>query len=176
MFDSFYEFINIGKTQSDPFVKDNGLLNRLHYKFKTETNTYIIDVLCYKNSLYIIEFFLRKDKNNRKYSRYGKLTNEKKATQIVRTCFEVMLLILKTDMKASFAFIGSPTYQSNKQVELMDSTKRFKIYRYVSINLLGAQSFEQFGDENTSCYLIANNRIDKLLIKKQASNILKSLF
>lgn len=176
MFDRFYSFVNIGKTPFNPYVDEPGFECTLHYKFRTEHTTYLVEIRRYVNSLYIVEFYLRTDKNNKKYSKYGKLTDEGRAPQIVRTCFNIMLKILKSDQKANFAFIGSPTFHNDEQVESIETTRRFKIYRYVSINLLGEASFEQFGDTKTSCYLIANNLVDKLQIKKQASNILKSLF
>lgn len=136
----------------------------------------MVDVFCYRNSLYVIEFFLREDKNNKKHVKYGKRTYDYRFSKIVRTCFEIMMLILQNDPSASFAFVGSPSFEGDKQIEPIDTTKRFAIYRFASINFLGKESFEQFGDRHTSCYLIASNKVDKLLIKKAANRILKSLF
>ena len=159
MFDSSYDFINIGKTPGAPFIKqdyDNYTYIR-RYKFKTERETYIVEIKCFKPSLYLVEFFLRKDKNNKKRSKYGKLTRNGKASKIISTCFRIMIEHLKKDEFASFAFIGSPTVNDNVE-EPITLTQRFRIYRYASINLLGSISFEQAADEGTSCYLILNNK------------------
>lgn len=176
MFDQFYKFTSLGRTTTMPTIGES-LKYTLHFKFATENNSrYFIYVQCYTDSLYIIEFFLRSDLKSKADSKYGKLTNKGNAAKIITTCFRVMIQLLQIDENASFAFMGSPTTKDDQICESLNNTKRFRIYRFVSINLLGEQSFDQFGDEKTSCYLVANKRKDTEFIKYKASEILKSLF
>jgi len=176
MFDAPYKFYKTGETKRNPFTLSVNLVKTLHYRFDTEKNEYHVDIKCYEHSLYLIEFFLRKDLKSKKEEKYGKLTNERKASGIVRTCFDIMLELLSKDKSASFAFIGSPTYKERQQTESAARTKRFILYRYATINLLGNESFEVFEDEYTSCFLAANKLCDLDLIKQEANAILKSQF
>lgn len=176
MFDAPYKSYKIGETQNSLFILSSNLLKTLHYRFNTEKNEYHVDIKCYKHELYVIEFFLRKDLKSKREEKYGKLTNEKKSSRIVRTCFNIMLELLAKDRLASFAFVGSPTYKENVRTESTIRTKRFILYRYVTINLLGNESFEVFEDEDTSCFLAANKLSDLDLIKQEANIILNSQF
>ncbi|WP_156522714.1 hypothetical protein [Arachidicoccus ginsenosidimutans] len=99
-----------------------------------------------------------------------------KASRIIRTCFDIMMTILSDDKKASFAFIGSPVFINHLQMESIENTKRFSIYRYVAINLIGRKSFELFEDEQTSCFLIANKLSDIDIVRQEANMVLQSMF
>lgn len=178
MFDSYYAIKCIGVTPVSAFDPNGyGLLKILHYKFSTyQAKDYLIYVYCYPQNLYVIEFFLREDKNSKQESKYGRVINNGNAWKVIRTCFEIIFELYRVCNDASFAFIGSPKTMDNELVESVQVTQRFKIYRYISINLLGEHSFEQYGDEQTSCYLIANNHKDKGAIRQLASSVLNSLF
>lgn len=176
MFDSFYPCISLGNHPRNPFVDDADFIKTDIYRFDTEKRKFLVEVACYDNSIYIVEYYDRVDKNSKAFNRYGKLLGDENASKIIRTCFQLMLQYLDNDPLASFAFMGSPTFIEGQQVELFQATKRFRIYRFVAINLLGEDSFEQFEDENSSCYLIANNLSNKVFVRQRAGEILKSSF
>jgi len=176
MFDSFYPCISLGCNYRNPFKDAADLLRTDIYRFDTENREFLVEVACYENSIYIVEYYERADKDNKSFERYGKLLGDVNAPRIIRTCFELMLDYLVENASASFAFMGAPTYVGGEQVEAFETTKRFKIYRYVAINLLGTESFEQFEDETSSCYLIANNLTNKEAVRQRAGEILKSSF
>lgn len=174
MFNKSYRWSKIGDESNSLFTgKETQYKFFYTYKFKAEHTEYLVKIYAYGKNLFVIEFFLRKDKDSKKENKFGKLTHQHKASSIIFTCFDIMLSIMKENNLASFAFVGSSTVKDEILLE-KECTKRFRIYRYASINLLGDKSFEQFGDEKTNCYLIANKLANTDEIRVLANVILKS--
>lgn len=176
MFNSHYRFVKLGTTPNQLRLEGGNLLCTYRYKFKTSDGIYyIVEVTQYESSLYMIEFYLREDKDNKTSYKYGRLTNQGNAFKIISTCFEIMSLHLQQDELASFAFIGSPGIANNIE-EPMSCTQRFRIYRYAAINWFKEEEFEQTEDADRSAYLILNNKVDKQVLKLKANEILSALF
>lgn len=174
MFNKSYKWSKIGYERNGLFTgKDTEYKIFYTYKFKVENIEYLSKIYAYGKNLFVVEFFLRKDKDSKKENKFGKLTHQHKASSIIFTCFDIMLSIMKENNLASFAFVGSSTVKDEILLE-KECTKRFRIYRYASINLLGDKSFEQFGDEKTNCYLIANKFVNVDEVRILANEILKS--
>jgi predicted HAD superfamily hydrolase len=69
-------------------------------------------------------FIFQKKKNNPK--RFSVLTDEYKASRVVRTIINIMLFIHKNNPIASFAWIGVATSMKNKK-EGKSFTQRYRI-------------------------------------------------
>lgn len=172
MFDSGYPCVNLGKDHNNPFIDPPDFLYTCRHRFVTERkDVYLVEVKCFQPSIYIVEFYLRKDRFSRKREKYGKITNRGNAFKVISTCFKVMASVFQQDRLASFAFIGAASTTPFMEENEME-TQRFRIYRYASLNLFDEILFEQLQNAEKSGYLILNNKADKPVVKAKVEVIL----
>lgn len=157
MFDSFYEFKGIGNSTS--LIKPHLKLKTCKYRFSTPLHTYILEVECYINSFYVIQFYNRKLKNDPR--KYQIQTNEFQAKSIVGTCIQVIKLFSFKDPKSSFGFIGSNSYNPDTlHEEPKNNTKRWRVYKHAVENEYGPETFKHAYDKSTSSYILLRKRQD----------------
>lgn len=171
MFDSFYELRGLGHTSN--LIKAHLKIKTCKYRFDTPLHAYILEVECYINNFYVIQFYKRKLKNHPK--KYQIQTNEHKAMQIVGTCIRVIKMFSDIDPKSSFGFIGSNTYDPISGVEEPKvNTKRWKIYKHAVENEYGPDTFKHAYDRFNSSYILLRRRPD-ILPEKLLDRIIESM-
>lgn len=154
MFDSWYKFSKVGvdKTHNKKYLKEV-----ITYSFKSDRNYYLVEVEAYTNHIYIVKFYLKKDKQNP--LKYHLLTNENKGSRIISTCIRIMFHIYQKNRLASFGFIGANTISKESGFEEPKQlTKRFRIYKMTMHALFGAETFTHYADNKHSAYLMVNNK------------------
>lgn len=157
MFDSFYELSGLGNTSSP--IKPNLRTKICKYRFCTPEINYILEVECYKFNFYVIQYYNRKYKNHPR--KYQILTNEHKARPIIGTCMKVIQMFSEMDPLASFGFIGANSYDPiTGKEEKIDSTKRWKIYKYAVENEYGPETFKHAINKLNSSYILLRRRND----------------
>lgn len=155
MFDSPYPIKEVGQTKA---IDKRYFIKQYIYHFRSKNSTwYLIEVEQYSGDIFILKFYLKKDKKNK--FKFNLLSNEHSCSRIIATCMDVLFLIYKNKPKASFGFIGSQIY--NPVLKVMDeekiNTKRFKVYKSALENKIGKQKFTHFIDETNSTYLLVSN-------------------
>lgn len=154
MFDSWYKYSKVGvdKTHHKKY-----LLEVVTYSFKSPNNYYLVEIEVYIHNIYIVKFYLKKDKQNP--LKYHLLTNENRGSRVISTCIRIMFDIFSQNKLASFGFIGANTIQKESGFEEpKQSTKRFKIYKMTMQALFGAETFTHYADNKHSAYLMVNNK------------------
>jgi len=99
VFDSHYPFHKVGvnKAHNQGYLKEI-----ITYSFKTNRNYYLVEVEVYALDIYVIKYFLKKDKRNP--VKYNILTYENRCSKIISTCIRIMLQIHDKNPLASFGF------------------------------------------------------------------------
>lgn len=105
--------------------------------------------------MHVPKFYPSSQKNNQ--HRFELLTDEYKASRIIRTVIDIMLFIYEKKPKASFAWIGVATSMRNKK-EGKSFTQRYRIYKNVMLNFFGEKNWLHYDDYVTSTYLLINKR------------------
>lgn len=148
MFDSAYPFRCIGYDKTNtPSV----LAGIRFFSFRTENHRYIVEVECYKENIYIIQYYAAIHKNAK--NKYSLLTAEGKAGKIIRTCINIMVEIYAKDQLASFGFIGS-----NNIGEHTANTKRYRVYKKAMEIRMGTNSFTHAHNPVMSKYFMINKK------------------
>lgn len=172
MFDSSYPFYGLGLTKS---LLPNYIIGIRHYGFKTAKHRYLVEVECYENNIYIIQYYSAHYKTHPK--KYMIMTNEFKCTRIVGTCINIMLEILKKDNLASFGFIGSNTYNPDtKEEESIDQTQRWRVYKHAMEGRMGTETFSHAWLPEMSRYVMVNNAHDPKFILREINVMFDSLY
>lgn len=83
------------------------------------------------------------------------LTDEYKASRIIRTIIDIMLFIHQKNSEASFGWIGVATVMKNKK-ESRSFTQRYRIYKNVMLNFFREENWLHYDDYVTSTYLLIN--------------------
>ncbi len=173
MFDSYYPFHKVGvvKPLSNKYLKEI-----ITYNFKSRSNYYLVEVERYELDIYIIKFYLKKDKRNS--HKYNVLTNENRCSRIINTCVKIMLEIYNKDKLASFGFVGANTIRRDTGFEEPKvQTKRFMVYKRVMYALLGVQTFTHYYDASNSTYLMLNNKSESVTQKfENAKKMFEEIF
>jgi hypothetical protein len=105
--------------------------------------------------MYAVKFHLKADRNS-KY-KYNRLTGLNEARPVINTCIAIMLEIKKSNLKASFGFIGS-----NLITESENETKRFRVYKKIMATYFSYTNFEHIEIKEKSVYMmICRTELDK---------------
>lgn len=171
MFDQGYSF---QKLAINKIRRDCHLCEHI-YKFKNRYgNVYTVKVDEYCHTLFIIKFFLGIHKTHP--HRFSYRLNTFDAPRIIRTSVDILLEILDKTPDASFGFIGSPDLE-NGDIGSYIKTQRYRIYKFVSANYFGLDSFTHASNENKSSYLLINNKSgDALSYHSKVTDMFKNLY
>ena len=91
---------------------------------------------------FAIKYYCSVNKHSKnKYYRILNLFSASETKQIMQVCASVIPLILKWHPNASFAFMGSQTFDKNEFIENRINTQRFRIYRELVRRLFGDEIF-----------------------------------
>lgn len=152
MFNEYYPYRlqNIIKDVDDPNV-----ISVRYYTFRSGLHYYVVEAEEYLFEVFALKYYLTEHRDNPR--RYRILSNEHKMSRIVRTCIDIMLSIYKERPAASFGFIGSNRLSADcERQENMESTQRFRIYRYAVEQLIGPGRFIHAEDVGKSRYVMLN--------------------
>jgi hypothetical protein len=154
MFENFYEFEKVCKTQA---LNKKYLYETITYRFQTPVTRYTVELEHYHHDIFIIKFYRTSDRKNK--LRFNIMTNEHNCPRIVSTCIHILLSILKSKQLASFGFIGANTIDpAINFIEDKQTTKRFRVYKMAMENLVGEKIFHHSMDQVHSTYLMVNNK------------------
>ena len=139
-------------------LKSSGLLLETYFcPFRTRSgDAYIAQVDKYMYHVYVVKFYLKKDRNTHDpEKRFQRQTNvgAGEAIRIIHTCFRVMLLVIKRDPLASCGFIGTP-----KPAEDKVTTQRYRIYVQMMRNFFSAERFEHREFPEESAFILLNRK------------------
>lgn len=152
MFENYYHFqkVRVQQANGKRYIK-----SLTTYTFKSEKNSYIAEAEHYQGNIYILKYYLKQHRHNKK--RFNLMANEYKCSQTVSTCIHIMLSLLKKNPSANFGFMGAHTIDLAKGYEeKRANTRRFKIYRHAMEQMIGPDYFEHFMNEENSTYLMVN--------------------
>ncbi|MGO1521599.1 MAG: hypothetical protein ACTHXT_13255 [Sphingobacterium sp.] len=136
---------------------------------------YIVEIEVYDFNIYAVKFYPKTFKNHER--RFNILTNQRKAGRIIATCLHVIVDIIKQDPLANIGFLAARTTDnSGEYQENLRLNKRFKIYAQAFQDFFGTQTFSHFPDNNTSTYLLINNKNDVTKIKNGAQKMFADLY
>jgi len=144
-------------------VNDGLLIKRDIYRFKTRFNrVYFIEVEQYHSNIYFAKFYCRIHKNLK--NRYKLQLEDGDGFRIFSTCIDLAAHILTQDPLASFGFIGE-----NSLGERPENTRRYRIYRTLTVRYFSPKAFIHEKDDYNSTYFIINKKqkVDRKLIEKK---------
>ena len=151
MFESWYPFRQINV---QPTVNEEILLRKFSYSFKTDKRRYLVLIHEYKYKVFIIKFHDAAHKHLP--NRYNLVFNDFNCTKVIRTVIEIALRLLDTEKIASFAFVG--VNKEKKEKEFQSNTQRLRIYKLLSENVLGVETFLHGIEPQSNCYLLVNKK------------------
>lgn len=172
MFENYYRFCKVGvdKAHNKKYLQEV-----ITYSFRSG-NYYLVEVERYRYDIYIIKYYLKKNKSNP--LRFNLLTHEHKCAKVLSTCIRIMLSIYKSNPSASFGFLGAHIVKTDASfVEEKKLTKRFRVYRTAVVRLFGIETFTHHRDFDHSTYLMINNKNKDIeLVKEKARKMFDDLF
>lgn len=125
--------------------------------FRTKSGDhYLAQVEEYQHHLYVIKFYLKKDRHARDPDqRFQRQTNRgaAEALRVIHTCLHVMLAFIARDPLASCGFIGSPKPDEDKRL-----TQRFRIYTQLMKTYFPDEDWQHRSFPAESAYLLLNRR------------------
>src|SRR5690349_14231943 len=150
MFDAGYKFSL--RQQNTPEHKD--WVREYIFQFRTSARKrYIVTVEEYPLQIFVPKFYPSSEKNNP--NRFAVLTDEYKASRIIRTTIDIMLFIYQKNPEASFAWLGVATAMRNKK-ESRSFTQCYRIYKNLMLNFFSEENWLHYDDYVTSTYLLIN--------------------
>jgi hypothetical protein len=172
VFETYYRFCKVGvdKAHNKKYLKEI-----ITYSFRSG-NYYLVEVEVYSYEIYIIKYYLKKNKSNP--LRYNLLTNEQKCAKVISTCIRIMLSIYNENPSASFGFLGAHIVKTDiNYIEAKNVTKRFRVYRDAIVRLFGLETFTHHRDFEHSTYLmISNKNKDVEDVKEKAKKMFDDIF
>lgn len=172
MFDSGYPY-NLLDTKYNPseYIKCSW-----NYSFKASVRRYLVIVELYNNDIYVIKYHAICHKKSK--DKYSFIYNDEKATQIIRTCINIMLDFYKQNKNASFGFIGANSNKKSTKkgtiIEPKSNTQRYRIYKTLMFNFFGKKTFAHSLNKKYSAYLMINRNNKKIRIFKREAQIIFS--
>lgn len=149
MFDKSYTYHYHGYKKD---VHGEAWLKEHKFSFDCRLNQrYIVNVEEYPYDMYVPKFHLKAHTDSDQ--KYQLLTGFNDASRVISTCIRVMLSFHKENPAASFGFVGINLVNESKE-----TTKRFRVYRQLMINLFSPIKFSHFEYEQESAYIILNKQ------------------
>lgn len=172
----YYKFSRVGKRAGDgDFITETYI-----YSFKSPKTgaRYIAEVEHYHYDLYAIKFYLKTHQDSK--DRFNVLTNLNEARPVINTCIAILVDIYRSDPKASFAFIGSPSPKEIEREKEKPSyrkenrTQRFRVYSTLMYTYFSETYFEHRSSPRYSLYLMRNKSTDCTL--KVMQDMINSIY
>lgn len=172
----YYKFNCVGKKGGD----GNFIIETYIYNFKSPKTgaRYIAEVEHYHYELYAIKFYLKAHQDSKE--RFNELTRLNEARPVINTCIAILVDIFKSNPKASFAFIGSPSYKEIEREKKKPNckkenrTQRFRIYSTLMYTYFSETYFEHRNSPKYSLYLMRNKSGDFTL--KAIQDMINSVY
>lgn len=159
MFNEPYRISAIGRrnVDSNGLFNNGGVIEEFLFKFKVaERQVYHIKVNRYQMDIFMIKFYSKLHENHP--FKYNYLLGRFKASRVLATCYEVIRVFFIPRFEfGCFGFIGAQSLYQNGSMELMQNTKRFKLYSYMVADFHGLETFDHYSDPNYSSYLIVKD-------------------
>lgn len=138
------------------------ILHRLTF-ISNKKCKYVIEVEQLNYSFYAIKFYAHKHRFSP--NRYRLSTNLGSVRSIIMTCINAMLYFYNINPHASFGFVAETGL--DEDVSIKKTTKRFRVYRQLIVNVFSSVTFKHFTKEEKNIYLLinSNNHEDNLIQK-----------
>lgn len=105
--------------------------------------------------------------------KYNIVLCDNDAFKVLNTVINICLYIFEHNENASFGFIG----ESKENEKKGEVTQRFRIYKYITINLFGNKRFKHYLNKEKNSYLLVNTcHQDCELIKNKAEKMFIDLY
>ena len=143
------------------FQRKDIIVRKVHlFSFRGKNNTpYLIECEEFDNHFIAIKYFQKCDRDKSVDIKFGRLTNLNEATRVIASCIEAMLYFVNISSQYSFGFIGSPSYDNEKD-KLIGNTKRFRIYSYLMTNCFSPVTYQHVVEPDRSTYMIIRRDMD----------------
>jgi len=153
MFDSGYSYKQVDKKEH----KQAPLLREFVFKFKTKHGRgYIVRAEEYSHHIFVIKFYPKKYKTHP--NKYNIQLNDNDAIRVITTIVKIAVEFWKDNQSASFGFIGSHSVFKDGLKEDKKETRRYKIYKYIAVNLLSEEEFKHVNSPDESAYILINKK------------------
>jgi hypothetical protein len=163
MFDTYYPYRFIQRTKNT--VKGTYLYEH-KYRFVGKNNrTYIVNIEEYAYNVFVVKFHLKAHTNSE--NKYRLMVGDSYAPSIISTVIEIMVSIYKSNLTASFGFIGSRSMGEKK-----GWTQRARIYEYIISQSFPPSAFSNFKNDKYSAYLMINAKV----FSEKLKNDIESMF
>ncbi|MBC6992842.1 hypothetical protein QWY85_03935 [Neolewinella lacunae] len=154
MFDSTYEVFKVSRLGA--FGRDfhkEVLLYRFDAK---EGERYLIYVTEYPENFFTIDFCRNKSRNSK--NKWTEISGLSDAVKVLSTVTHLMIDLLKAGYEEGvcFGFIGARMDSEEDQ----ETSKRFRVYRKIMLNLIDRNAFYHLEDPSIDAYLIVNPKAD----------------
>lgn len=135
---------------------------------------YIVRAEYHDEDVFAIKFYVKNHAESA--HKYNLVTNLGDTRNIIITCAKVIKILLNDFPLASFAFMGSRTYQNipHKYQEPHQNNQRFRIYSQFIQSTFGIRTFTHFQYREIGGYLLINNKNEA--IQEKERSIVKMIF
>lgn len=179
MIEPCYKHINQGK-RSD--LNTDPPISIYTFKSKIINQQYIIEVLYFKYDILVIQFFLKTHRHSEKRfsllipASETKENNNKHVFMLLNTIVNIAKELMHKNPKASLGFMGAPKLKEQEVAyngeninpdNTIKNTSRHRVYSLYVKRYFSPELFTHIEYEDSSCYLLKNNKND-LLDKKTA--------
>lgn len=169
---------------------DTGLTIDIYsFKSKIINQQYIIEILHFKYNIIVVQFYLKTHRfSDKRFSllipeRKEKRNNNRHVFMLLNTIVNLAKELIHKNPKASLGFMGAPKLEEqevalNKENinpdNTIKNTVRHRVYSLYVKRYFSPELFTHIEYENSSCYLLKNNKND-LLDKETADSYLNEL-
>ena len=135
---------------------DYPLLRKHIYRFTNSRDTkYLAPIHEYDYNVFALKFHLRQHKNHP--NRYNLIVNENDFGRTLRTILDIAIDILGKQPSASFAFVGVHKIGNVEQKDT-ENNQRFRVYKQITENFFGEDTFLHGYSTKTNTYLLINKK------------------
>ncbi|WP_020567070.1 hypothetical protein [Neolewinella persica] len=151
----FKETYPVSKVTVSSALSSDYHLRTTIYRFDArDDERYLIYLKEYPEKFHTVDFCRNKAKNSR--HRFTELTSKRDAIRILSTVVGLMIRLLVAGRADAvcFGFIGARMREENDEA----SSKRFRVYRQIMLNLIDANEFHHLEAPKRDAYLIINRK------------------
>lgn len=189
MIEPCYKLINQG---SRPDINTGFTVDIYTFKSKIINQQYIIEILHFKYDIVVVQFYLKTHRlSDKRFSllipeRKIKRNNSRHVFMLLNTIVNVAKELIHKNPKASLGFMGAPKLDEqeitlNKENinpdNTIKNTARHRVYSLYVKRYFSPELFTHIEYENSSCYLLKNNKnesLDKVIADSYLNEIIES--
>lgn len=148
----------------------------------------ILEVFYYPNNVYVLKFFLKRNKlSSKRYSMQYSLEEilakgyKNGSSNFLKTLYTVLIIgieYLKKDELASFGFMGAARPDELEKNRMDDgtvsNTKRYSVYKLFTLRYFDPKKFTFIDSKTSSIFFIRNQKNAEKLSKGKVMQIIKN--